>query len=344
MTTATPCSMDDASDIIEVDTASFWERKQQLSLSLDGIDEKVKTKLTTILTSYDCFTKEVVFFPPPAGSSQTHHYHRDRGNEGGGNVRHYNKDRHGGNRYYHGGGRHRGGNFNANYSNEPPPHLLQAVKTPMKEVHGLLNKITANSYRDLVQKVIRCCAYQECAPGVIEAIIKKCYSAGSYAYLYHKLLREMCARYGKEVQAAITEFLTTFIDSLQTDLDRLKYQPNPIHDYEGYCEFIKRKTSILSKLTTALKINREFEQLNETLDNLYQVIFDKLDDVICSCDLGLFDYLDMLTVLISVIKKEKAIPHTKEDVLHQKYIDIRNTFADKLPKKIEFCWQEILYK
>lgn len=368
MTSAPPCSMDDASDIIEVDLASFWERKKQLSLSLDDIDEKVKTKLTTILTTYDCFTKEVMFFPPPAGAVTIHHYHRgggDRGghgNEGGGggghghhhghHGRHYNNKGGGGHgqggggggRYHHGSngkGQYRGP---VNYNNEPPPHLQNAVKTPIKEIHGLLNKITANSYRDLVQKVIRCCAYNECAHGVICAIIRKCYSSGSYAYLYHKLLHEMRTRYGDEVQSAISHFLTTFIDSLYTDLDRLKFYPNPIHDYEAYCDFIKRKTTILSKLTTALKINREFEQLNETLDNLYQVIFDKLDGIIdmASQDVELFDYLDILTILISVMKKEKAIPPTKEEVLHQKYSDIREAFGDTLPKKIEFCWQEIL--
>lgn len=330
-----------ARDIIEIALDEFMSRKY--NVVEDAVDPKIASKLLSILSLYDCFTKEVLFFAP-ASSLNQHHGHGKCGGHGG----------HGGHSYYKGGNNrnrnhgyganiasNRGTSMRYNSTNDTPSIPPKFTKTPMKEVHGLLNKITANSYRDLVQKVIRCCAYKECSDDVIEAIIRKCYTSGSYAYLYHNLLREMCCRYDEQVRASITNFLCTFVEYLPHDLDKLRNQPNPIHNYEGYCDFIKRKTALLQKLQTALRLNNEFGQHYEGLDNLYAAVFHKIDMVVSDGDVSMFDYLDILSIIVSIMKKENAIPPLKLAELSQKYTDIKGAFS-VLPKKIEFCWEEII--
>lgn len=322
----------DEGEIIDVPCADFWARKD--TVSLESIDQKIRNKIETMLQSFDCFTKDIMFFAPASNN-----HHGNGGHQQSHHHRFHNRHRE---QRSHGGGAFRRGAHLSDRDNVRPARLTNLQSNPLKEVCGLLNKITATTYHVLVQKVIRCCAYKGCAQEVIEVILKKCYIHGTYSYLYHNLLHEMYHRYQGEVKEATNRFVQGFLCELKSELVDLQYQPSAIANYEAYCLYMKRKTSLLDKLKNIIVINRKYHGLPTLNEEIFNIVYSNLQNVIRSRDPELFDFLDILSTLFSIMKKEKVIPHKMIDDLVFIYNDIRDAYPVELPKKIQFCWEKII--
>ena len=305
--------MSESDDNIEVPFDLFWNRRYK-NVELEA---RVHTRIDALLVKYDCFTKDDLFYPPPVASGVKSYK----------GARNFNK----GVRYTH----------HVHPSENP---ILKKPRTPLKEIQGLLNKITKASFVDFVQKMIRCCAYRECAKDVINEIIKKCFIHGSYSELYHGLLREMYERYREDTTLAIEKFVNDFLNTLSTDLASLEFLPNPNHDYEGYCLYVKSKAMIRNKLMNILVLLRGYSEVldaSSIKEQLFRTFSDKLETVIRFNEKTHYDFIDMLSQLIVVMDKEKAITAKNGEDLIFIYNDLKSAFPG-LPIKIHFCWEEIL--
>lgn len=311
-------------DIIEVSAEDFMGCKERVSA--ESVELKIRNKIEQLLSAHDCFTKDIQFFAPPS-------HHRNASAGGGhGGYRHGHANGRGGRRGYH----HR----NVVEETCNVPRTLCSSKKPTSEVSGLLNKVTASTYHVLVQKIIRFCAYKECSQDVIGIILHKCYIHGSYSYLYHNILHEMYHRYPKEVKEATEHFTANFMTDLPVELESLQFQPHPVKEYEAFCVYTKRKKILLDKLFNVIIINRKYKGEASLTNRIYGIIFDHLEHVIRSKDATLFDFLDLLSTIIAILKKEKCLPPGKSDELFFVYKDIKAAYDD-LPKKIQFSWEKL---
>lgn len=303
---------DDELDIIQVSYEDFL--KVQESINLDEIDDKIKTKMQSLLQNYDCFTKDILFYAPP----NKHEYARS------------------------GGGKK---SFSRKYVNNPHGHgyhvVQEKVRTPAKEMHGILNKITASTYANLLQRIIRVCAYKSCSKEAIDAIMLKCYIHGSYSYLYHNILYELHQRYSEQVKEATISFIDRFLEELPKELENLHVQPNSSQCYEGYCMYMKRKTLLLSKMENVIIINKRYGNVRAS-DKLCSIIFNEMQLVADRYDLQLMDYFDIISCIVLILKNEKLIDKENMKTLIQKYNEIRRIFNTNLPKKTQFCWETIV--
>jgi hypothetical protein len=292
-------------DIIQIEYDDFFQVKQ--TFQSESFDEKTRSKLVALLETYDCFTKDIIFYAPPSSK----HEHRQYGCK----------------KSY----MHKRSHYNA----------YDKPKNPVKEMQGLLNKITASSYHTLLQKIIRCCAYKSCSKDIIEIILNKSFMHGSYSNLYYDILHALYERYEDQVQTVTNNFIVEFISGLTNELEQLKFQPNPNKNYEGYCSFIKRKTRLVAKFETVLIITKEYgvaEWITQMCDIIFAQIIQTLESLNEKPDL--VDYFDILSSMILVMKSEKVIDENhKNDI-----INIQSNISNHIscvPKKIQFCWENI---
>jgi len=305
--------MDDSDvDIIEVTYDDFWNA--QNNIDLENIDPKVKAKFHLLLTSYDCFTKDIQFYAPPS----SHHEYKGK--------RHSNYNKHNSRRYISQG--------------HSVYHNSTIQKHPLKDIQALLNKITVSSYEVIAQKLVRICAQKDDVSDVVELVIQKCYKHGTYANLYHKLLCDMYNRYAYQVNQATSAFVKTFAADLAAELKLLEFEPNPIECYDDYCAYIKQKTVLMKKLECVLTINKSYGDVRLN-DTIVDVVFSVLNHAIGMKDPILLNFIDLISQIISILKHEKVIDGHKLTSLNYIYSSIRDTFIS-LPKKLQFSWENIL--
>lgn len=304
---------DNDNDIIEVTYEDFWNA--QNNIDQENIDPKVQAKFQQLLTSYDCFTKDIQFYAPP---SSHHDFYKSKRNS----------------------------NFNKNNSRRyishghSVYHNSNIKKHPLKDVQALLNKITVSSCDAITQKLVRICAQKDDISEVVELVIQKCYKHGTYAHLYHNLLCEMYNRYACQVKNATSVFVKVFADDLASELNKLEVEPNPVEFYDDYCTYIKQKTVLMKKLECVLTINKRYGDIALN-DTIVDVVFDVLNDAIISKNHVLLDFIDLISQIISIMNHEKVIGTEKLKSLSHIYSNIRDTFVP-LPKKLQFSWENIL--